>query len=307
MSTSKAPAYFGLVCAVAIGVLLSGANNRMNSDVVAPLDVASTPAAVIPAPAEPQPVPVAEWKLQTLSLGTVRLKANLPSFGINATCMLPKPTEDEVATCQPATGTVDTSIWQVRTVSQRDRFVPISWFDSAVQALRALPPDLLTRQLGNEANLVSKAGFTNAALLSPVDLPGAVAIRGAAAAPSSFSAAAPQLCVYAFLLVANRPTTVLYCATDDVQSLAGSKKIVASLLKFNASGEYKRGSAQGIEHALFLKRLKAAGGAVSAPELVSSEQAFEQSMASECERYPVLSQERFQCYEGFAANRLSAL
>ncbi|MFL9914800.1 hypothetical protein PQR75_05255 [Paraburkholderia fungorum] len=183
----------------------------------------------------------------------------------------------------------------------------MSWFDNTVQALRALPADVLTRQLGNEANLVSKAGFTNAALLSPADLPGAVANRGAAAAPSLFSAATPQSCVYAFMLVANRPTTMLYCATDDAQSLAGSQKIVSSLLKMNVSGEYKRGSAQGTEHALFLKRLKAAGGAAAAPELVSSEQAFEQTTASECERYPVISQERFQCYEGFAASRLSAL
>ncbi|WP_035563408.1 hypothetical protein [Burkholderia sp. 9120] len=307
MWTSKAPAYFALVCAVAIGVLLSGANRSSKPDASAQLDVPSTSATVASSPAESPPVPVIEWKSQTLNLGSLRLKASLPSYGVNAKCMLPGPADDEVAMCQPSVGTTDTSIWQIRTVSQRDRYVPISWFDSAIQALRVLPPDVLTRQLGNEANRVSKAGFTNAALLSPVDLPGAVGIRGAAAAPSSFSATASQSCVYAFFLAANKPTTLLYCATDEAQSLAGSQKIVSSLLKLNVSGEYKRGSAQGTEHALYLKRLKAAGGAAGAPELVSSEQSFEQMTASECEKYPVISQERFQCYEGFAASRLSAL
>jgi hypothetical protein len=309
MTTSKAPAYFGLICAVAIGVLLSGANRDSGAPVTAPPDIPGASTAAVSPPSEPAPIPAPtqEWKVQTIKLGNIRLKANLPSFGVDAQCILPGPNEDEVAMCQPAAGTADLSIWQVRIVNQHDRFVPVSWFDNAVQALRALPTDVLTRQLGDEANRVSKAGFTSAALLSPIDLPGAVAIRGPATAPASFSASAPQSCVYAYLLVGNRPATLLYCATDDAKSLEGAQEVVSSLLKFNASGEYKRGSAQATEHAYFLKRLKAAGGATGAPDLVSSEQVFEQSASSECEKYPVISQERFQCFEQFAANRLSAL
>ncbi|MFM0074583.1 hypothetical protein PQQ86_25840 [Paraburkholderia sediminicola] len=307
MSTSKAPAYLGLVFAVATGVLVSGANKHTSSDVAAPLDIASAPATAVPQPAEPESVPAAVWKLQTLKIGPLRLKANLPSYGINATCMLPSPADDEVSMCQPVVGTSDTSIWQIRIVSQRDRFVPLTWFDSVIQSLRGMPVDVLTRKLGNEANLVTKAGFTSAALLAPGDLSGAVAIRGSAAAPSAFAAAKPQSCVYAFLLAANRPTTVLYCTANNEDALVGTQKIVSSLLKFNTSAEYKRGSVQGVEHNLYLKRLKAAGGPGGAPELLSSEQAYEQSTAAECEKYPVISQERYQCYEGFAANRLPML
>ncbi|MFM0277719.1 hypothetical protein P0D75_06820 [Paraburkholderia sediminicola] len=307
MYASKAPAYLGLVFAVAMGVLVSGANKHTSSDVTAPLDIASAPTTVVPQPAEPESIPAAVWKLQTLKIGPLRLKANLPSYGINANCMLSSPADDEVSMCQPVLGTSDTSIWQIRIVSQRDRFVPLTWFDSVTQSLREMPVDVLTRQLGNEANLVTKTGFTSAELLVPSDLPGAVAIRGSAASPSAFAAAKPQSCVYAFLLAANRPTTVLFCAVNDEDALAGTQKIVSSLLKFNASAEYKRGSAQGVEHNLYLKRLKAAGGPGGAPELLASEQAYQQSMAAECEKYPVISQERYQCYEGFAANRLTML
>jgi hypothetical protein len=184
----------------------------------------------------------------------------------------------------------------------------VSWFNQAVQSLRALQSDVVTRQLGNEANLVTKAGFTNAALLTPMQLPGALAIRGAASGPSApSSSGATQSCVYAFFLTANRPTTLLYCATTDDESLAGAQKAASSLLKLNPSIEYKRGSAQAIEHGLYLKRLKAAGGVAAAPELATSEQTYEQSATDACGKYPLISQERFQCFEGFAASRLSSL
>ncbi|KML60466.1 hypothetical protein VL15_08730 [Burkholderia cepacia] len=306
MSASKAPAYFGLVVAVAAGVLISGNNRHSPSNVAPPLDMASAPAASEPQAVEPKLAPAMSWRQQTLSMGPLRLKANLPWFGENAICALPNPGDDEVGVCQRTTGGSDTSIWQIRVVTQRNRFVPVTWFDQAIQSLRALPVDVVTRQLGNEANAVANAGFTDASLLPPAELSGAIAIRGSAAAPAALSAGQPQSCVYAFLLAANRPTTVLYCADSDTESLTGAQNIVTSLLKLNASSEYKRGSLQAAEHSLYLKRLRAAGGPAGAPELVSSEQAYEQSAAAECAKYPLISQEHYDCSEAFAMNRLPA-
>lgn len=223
---------------------------------------------------------------------------------------MPAPSDDEVGICQ-AVGTVDDApSWQIRIVTQRDRFVPVSWFDSALQSLRALQTDAVTRQLGGEANMVTKAGFTNAELLTQGQFPGGIAIRGAASGvPSSppSGTSGTQSCVYAFFLTANRPATLLYCASTDGESLSGAQKIAASLLKLNPSNEYKRSSAQAAEHAAYLKRLKAAGGPEAAPDLAASEQTFEQTVADVCGKYPLISQERFQCSEGYAANRLSSL
>ena len=220
---------------------------------------------------------------------------------------MPGPADDEVGICQAVSAVDEAPSWQIRIVTQRDRFVPVSWFDNALQALRALQPDAVTRQIGGEANTVTKAGFTNAGLLTPIQFPGGLAIRGSASGLSSSASSAMQSCVYAFFLTANRPTTLLYCATSDDESLSGAQKIASSLSKLNPSNEYKRSSAQAAEHATYLKRLKAAGGPVAAPDLAASEQAFEQTVADVCGKYPLISQERFQCFEGYAANRLSLL
>ncbi len=220
---------------------------------------------------------------------------------------MPGPTDDEVGICQAVSAVDDVPSWQLRIVTQRDRFIPVSWFDNAIQSLRALQPDAVTRQLGGEANAVTKAGFTNAGLLTPIQFPGGLAIRGSASGLSSSPPSAMQSCVYAFFLTANRPTTLLYCATTDDESLSGAQKIASSLSKLNPSSEYKRSSAQAAEHAIYLKRLKAAGGPGTAPDLTASEQAFEQTVADACGKYPLISQERFQCFEGYAANRLSSL
>lgn len=222
---------------------------------------------------------------------------------------MPGPTDDEVGTCQVVSAVEDAPSWQIRIVTQRDRFVPVSWFDNAIQSLRALQADAVTRQLGGEANVVTRAGFTNAELLTPIQFPGGMAIRGSASGvPSPTSGTrGSQSCVYAFFLTSNRPTTLLYCASADDESLSGAQKIAASLSKFNPSTEYKRGSAQAVEHATYLKRLKAAGGPIAAPDLAASEQAFEQTAVDACAKYPLISQERFQCLEGYAARRLSAL
>lgn len=306
MSASKAPAYFSLAVAVAAGVLISGANRNSPTTAATSLDIASAPAVSASQNVETKPKTAVVWKSQTLNLGSFRFKATLPWAGENAGCMMPGPTGDEVGICQVVSTLDDAPSWQVRIVTQRDRFVPVSWFDNAIQSLRALQPDAVTRQLGGEANLVTKAGFTNAELLTSIQFPGGLAIRGAAAGPSSASKAT-QSCVYTFFLTANRPTTLLYCAGTDDESLSGAQKVASSLSKLNPSSEYKRSSAQAAEHATYLKRLKAAGGPVAAPDLAASEQAFEQTVADACGKYPLISQERFQCFEGYAASRLSSL
>jgi hypothetical protein len=103
------------------------------------------------------------------------------------------------------------------------------------------------------------------------------------------------------------PSHVLYCAADDQTSLKDTQKLVASLQKYNASIEYKRGSARGAEHSFYLKQLRAVGGATAAPELVGAEQAYGQATTSECEKYPAMSQELYQCHEGFALSRIDVL
>ncbi|MBG1252535.1 hypothetical protein [Burkholderia pseudomallei] len=307
MSASKAPAYFGLAVAVAAGVLISGVNRNAPSTAAPSLDTASAPAASAAQDIETKRKTPVAWKLQTLNLGPLHFKATLPSSGENAQCMMPGSTDDEVGICQGVTAVDEAPSWQLRIVTQRGRFVPVSWFDNSLQSLRALQPDAVTRQLGGEANAVTKAGFTNAGLLTPIQFPGGLAIRGSASGLPSSASNVVQSCVYAFFLTANRPTTLLYCASTDDESLSGAQKIALSLSKLNPSSEYKRNTAQAAEHATYLKRLKAAGGPAAAPDLAASEQAFEQTVADACGKYSLISQERFQCFEGYAANRLSSL
>ncbi|TDG21151.1 hypothetical protein EYW47_22540 [Paraburkholderia silviterrae] len=306
MSASKVPAYFSLLVAVAAGVLISGANRTTSSSVIPTPEIASAPVVATQQPEAYVGKPVV-WRSQTLSMGSLRLHATLPALPGNAKCIKPEPTADEVSICQPSEAGPDDPHWQVRVVTQRDRFVPVTWFEDEIQSLRTLPADVLTRQLGNEANRVTGAAFTEAELVPQASAPGAVAIQGAASGPPAFTSSKQQSCIYAYLLAANRPTTVLYCTASFGDALVGATTIIASLMKSNPSLEYKRSSAQAAERGLYLKRLKAAGGAANSPDLVASEQAYEQVTQNECQKYPPISQERFQCFEGFAANRLSTL
>ncbi|NIF77127.1 hypothetical protein F3J20_06900 [Paraburkholderia sp. Cy-641] len=306
MSASKAPAYFSLLVAVAAGVLISGTNRTTPSGAAPSPEIASAPATATQQPKANAARPVV-WKLQTLSIGSLRLRATLPVLPGNAKCIRPGPTEDEVSICQPSEAGADDPHWQVRVVTQRDRFVPATWFEEEIQSLRALPADVLTRQLGNEANRVTSAAFTDAEIVPQADIPGAIAIQGAASGPPEFASSRQQSCIYAYLLAANRPTTLLYCTGNFSGTLTGATTIISSLTKVNPSLEYKRTSAQAAEHSRYLRRLKAAGGAAGSPELAASEQVYEQAAQSECQKYPPISQERFQCFEGFAANRLAAL
>jgi hypothetical protein len=306
MSASKAPAYFGLLVAVAAGVLISGANKDTLTSVTPSPEIASAPTATVPQQPEASAVNPFIWKSQTLGMGSVRLKVSLPSSGGTEKCILPGATEDEVSLCQPSDAGDGDPRWQIRTVMQRGRFVPASWFEEELQSLRALPADALTRQFGNEANRVTQAAFTDAVLVAPADTPGAIAIQGTASGPPALRSTDPQSCIYAYLLAGNRPTTLLYCTPTAADTLKGARTIVSSLLKLNPSVEYKRSSAQSAEHAFYLKRLQSSGGPGAAPDLVAAEQAYEQAAESGCQTYPSISQERFQCFEAFAVNRLGA-
>ncbi|RBB38204.1 hypothetical protein DPV79_19210 [Burkholderia reimsis] len=306
MSASKAPAYFSLLVAVAAGVLISGANRTTPSAAAPSPEIASAPATATLQRDVSAAKPVV-WKSQTLSMGSLRLRAALPVLPGNAKCIRPGPGEDEVSICEPSNAAADDPHWQVRVVTQRDRFVPATWFEEEIQSLHTLPADVLTRQLGNEANRVTSAAFTDAELVPQADTPGAIAIHGTASGPPALSSSGQQSCLYAYMLAANRPTTLLYCTENIKGTLAGATIIISSLIKANPSLEYKRASAQATEHSLYLRRLKAAGGAVGSPELAASEQVYEQAAQSECQKYPPISQERFQCFEGFAANRIAEL
>ncbi|UEP20258.1 hypothetical protein [Burkholderia ambifaria] len=306
MSASKAPAYFGLLVAVASGVLISGANRATRSDAATSPEIVSAPAAATKQREVSAAKPVI-WKSQTLSMGSLRLRATLPVLPGNAKCIRPGPGEDEVGICEPSDAGADDPHWQVRMVTQRDRFVPATWFEEEIQSLRTLPADVLVRQLGNEANRVTSAAFTTAELVPQADTPGAIAIHGTASGPPAFASSGQQSCLYAYMLVANRPATLLYCTENIKGTVAGATTIISSLMKANPSLEYKRAGAQAAEHSRYLRRLKAAGGAAGSPELVASERVYEQATQSECQKYPPISQERFQCFEAFAANRLPVL
>ncbi|MFM0031848.1 hypothetical protein PQR70_37130 [Paraburkholderia madseniana] len=247
------------------------------------------------------------WKQEKLNLGSLRIRASVPFFGVAPSCFMPGPTDEEVGVCQPTPGGADKSVWQIRVVTQRDRFIPVSWFDDALYAMRNSADETLTRRLGMDANQRTGAGFQNAALLSVTQIPGALAIRGAASAPKVFGTEGLQSCTYAFFLSQNRPATVLYCASTDEDSLDGAQKLVRSLQASSPSTEYRRGSATATEHAYYLRKLKSGGGASAAPDLVSAENTYEQFSASECSKYAVLSQERYQCAETLAASRLDQL
>jgi hypothetical protein len=306
MSASKASAYLGLLIAVAAGALLSDGIKQNFTNTLPVSDPLVMRSMVVPSRPEPPVITLATWKPQVLKIGNIRMRVDLPSAGVPPTCIAPGPSDDEVGVCQPTARGTETSIWQIRVVTQRDRFVPVSWFDEVVQLLRNGPSDALIRQLRDEANLSAKAGFLTAELLPPDKLPGALAVRGAANG-ASLIPVSPQSCVYAFFLSRNRPTAVLYCATDDLVSLEGAQRLVGSLQKYNGSTEYERTSARGAEHAFYLKRLKVNGGPTEMSDLVASEQAFQQSASSECEKYPVISQERYECHEAFASARIEAL
>lgn len=306
MSASKAPAYFSLLVAVAAGVLISGAGRNTPSGVNPSPEIASAPATATQQPEVNVPKPVV-WKSQTLNMGSLRLHATLPMLRGYAKCIKPAASDDEVSICQPSQAASNDPHWQVRVVTQRDRFVPATWFEAEIQALQTLPADILTRQLGNEANRVTRAAFTDAELVPQAEIPGATAIQGTASGSPVFAPSGPQSCIYAYMLAANRPTTLLYCTGSWGETRIGASTIVASLMKENPSLEYKRASAQAAEHSLYLKRLKAAGGVGAAPDLVASEQTYEQAAQDECQKYAPISQERFQCFEGYAASRLQAL
>ncbi|WP_080412864.1 hypothetical protein [Burkholderia ubonensis] len=303
MSASKAPAYFALLVAVAAGVLISGATRDTLTGVTPTPEIASVPAATVPQQTETTASKPVIWKSQTLTMASLRVKASLPMSAGYAKCVLPGPGEDEVGVCQPSRLGEGGPQWQIRTVTQRDRFVPATWFEQELQSLRGLPSEVVTRQLGDEANRVTQAAFTDAVLVAPADTPDAIAIQGTASGPPSLRSTNQQSCIYAFLLTGNRPTTLLYCTPTTDETLIGAKTVIAYLLRLNPSVEYKRGSVQSAEHASYVKRLRAAGGLAAAPDLVTSEQAYKEAEESGCESYPPISQERFQCFEGFAANR----
>jgi hypothetical protein len=310
MSASKAPAYLGLVVAVAAGALLSNGVKPTPSGTPTGVEPANPPAAAAPhvsTPAADEPAKPLAWKAAKLNLGSLRIRATVPFSGLAPNCSMPSPTDDEVGVCQPTPGGADKSVWQIRVVTQRDRFIPVSWFDDVLYAMRNSANETLTRQLGMDANQRAGAGFQNAALLSATQIPGALAIRGVANAPKVFGAEGLQSCTYAFLLFQNKPTTVLYCAGTDDDSLDGAQKLVRSLQASGPSTEYRRGSARATEHAYYLHKLKSGGGASVVPDLVSAENTYEQFSASECSKYAVLSQERYLCAETLAASRLDQL
>ncbi|MDN7750573.1 hypothetical protein [Burkholderia gladioli] len=304
MSVSKVPAYFGLIVAVAAGVLISGEGRNTADRASRSPEVSSSQPTDEPKSSIREISRPVIWKTQTLGMGVVRLRVSAPASHDVTKCLLPNAGDHQVGVCQPVGADDGHPYWQIRTVTQRARYIPVSWFVSEIESLHALPGKTVALQLGNEANRVTNAAFSDAALVASSDIPEGTAIQGTA---EGEGASKSRSCIFAYLLASNRPTTLLYCAQTPVDALSGAKTMVASLQRLNPSSEYKRGSAQATEQGLYQKRLQAFGGLSNASDLVASEQAYERASIDACRKYPAISQERYQCAEAFAATRLLSL
>lgn len=306
MQASKTPAYIALIAAVAAGALLSPHRN----DTIAP----SLPAAATSTPEKTPPEPILDqsvaWQDSELVWGNVRLRINAPLMaGKGPDCHTPVGDELEVGTCVGVVSGDSPIVWKVSTVSQRDRFVPVSWFTEAKKDVRqSVPPDQLAARLKADGALSSSISLDNPVVLATAPLKDEIAIAGQAMyRPSQNVPPVVMTCVLAYILVANRPTQIFYCTTGQDVAVADAARLIGSIRKMNPSAELPRGSIQAIERTTYQKRLRNGGGAASNPALVNEEIQYFATTRSDCHSYGVISQERFTCYEQHAKARIDQM
>lgn len=310
MQASKIPAFAALVVAVATGALLSSGRHP-TAPRVAPVEEkpqAEVPAA--PAPASATTVQL-NWHTTTLDWQHVRLKIDAPEqVGNTQTCHSPSAAEDEVGVCSQALSSSQPVVWRVATVTQRDRFVPAGWFGDAQKLLKAsTQPQQIVDGLNAELQARTSIKLSNATTSDSEWLKNGLAIAGQATYRPSQSSTdvVTMTCFAAFILAANRPTQVLYCAQNSDQAKLDAARMVESLQKLNPSVALSKNSLQAIERATYQKLLKSRGGAASSPELVETEIQHFTATNLACQEYGDISQERYLCFEQHAKARLDQL
>jgi hypothetical protein len=308
MQASKTPAYIALVAAVAAGALLSPHKNEVTTP--------SLPATATMAPEKTSPPPAVvpekttTWQDTALVWGNVLLKISAPlTVGKDPDCHTPTGDENEVGTCVGVVLGDSPIVWKISTVTQRDRFVPARWFVEARKDIRqSTPSDQLAARLKADGALTSSISLENPAIITASPLRDEIAIAGQAAyRPSQNVPPVIMTCVLAYILAANRPTQLFYCAPSPDAAMSDAARMVASIQRMNPSAELPRGSIQAIERAAYQKRLKRAGGAASNPTLVSDEIDYFATTKNDCQSYGAISQERFACYEQHAKARIDQM
>lgn len=310
MQASKTPAYAALVLAVAVGAGLSSTIHQAKPPVAALVEKPA--ASALPASsATSPPLEKVTWQPTTLAWQNVKLKLEAPSLGdTQPTCHTPVGAEDEIGTCYLGVPAQEPIVWRVATVTQRDRFVPARWFADMQAGIKAeMQPQQIADRLSADLTASSSIALSNATLMNPAKLKDGLAIIGQATYRPNQSSAdvATMTCVAAFILAANRPTQVLYCATSADEAENGTRRMIASLRKLNPSSELPRNSLQAMERAAYQRLLKTRGGAAANPPLVQSEIEHFESTTADCQNYGQISQERYLCNEQHAKARMDQL
>lgn len=310
MQASKTPAYVALVLAVAAGAALSSKSHPSKPPVVAVEDkpVVSLLPASSPVPLPPEKV---TWQPTTLSWQNVRLKLEAPSReGLTPTCHTPVGAEDEVGICYLAIPTPQPVVWRVGTVTQRDRFVPARWFaDMQTEIKTTMPAQQIADRVNADLLSTSSISLSNVTLMNPAKLKDGIAIAGQATyRPNQASTdVVTMTCIAAFILAANRPTQVLYCASSPDDAEGDALRLIASLRKLNPSSELPRNSLQAMERTTYQKYLKTHGGPAANPNVVQTEIEHYAATTADCQSYGAISQERYACHEQHAKARMDQL
>lgn len=305
MQASKTPAYIALVAAVAAGALLSPHRNEVSAP-----KLPGSPTAVqdrVDPALPPEPEKTVAWQDTALTWGNIQLKTSAPLANATAPdCHTPTGDENEVGTCVGVVPGDQPIVWKVSTVTQRDRFVPARWFIEAKNYIRqSVPAEQLAGRLKIDGALTSSISLESPSLIALPPLKNEIAIIGQATyRPSENAPPIIMTCVLAYILAANRPTQLFYCAPAQDVALRDAARMIASIHKSNPSSELPRGSIQAIERAAYQRGLKKAGGAASNPTLVSDEIEYFAKTKDDCQSYGAISQERFVCYEQHAKARI---
>jgi hypothetical protein len=308
MQASKTPAYVALIAAVAAGALLS------------PHFRPATPPAesisASPAPASPPPTPAVvtseqvQWQKSLLTWQNVTLNVEAPiPAGTSPSCHTPAPNEDEVGTCFTALPGEQPVVWNVATVTQRDRFVPVRWFSDAESELRqTISPQQLLAGLVTDVSTTLSVSLSEPSQIALTGLSNVLALTGKATyRENQNSPVVTMTCVAAYLLAANRPTQMLYCAMAQADAIRDATRMAKSLRTLNPSRELTRNSVQSMERAEYLRYLKTHGGAAKNTGLVTSEIDYFASVKTDCQVYGEISQERYACNEEHAKARIAQL
>lgn len=311
-TASKAPAYLAVVGAVMVGALLSSLV-RSPATPQAKVDVPVT-RSTAGLPLSPEVLdavlPPTEWKAQTVPVASIKLRFEFPTNAKSSGCRMPGAGDAQVTVCDFSG--VDKANVAVRlmVVSEGLRFIPMSWYESAMNgAVSSVDNVQLTQQLQEQLQSAVGVSVDQATTLPRDEFSGALSLKGVA---KSVEIGGQTLhnatCIIAFSLASNRPVEVIFCSesSDSETTRKDASRLLASIRKLNASSEYAKNSYRKLEEKLY-----AAVMAKSSPAdkmfIEESEQTYARQQSAECEGLSVLSQERYTCVEQHAKARAEIL